>query len=72
VYNYNLRIPRGYLSKKRLEPIRQLQMSPWLNELRDELLEWIQQVEEPSADNLHRPRRYGKNSKQETASYAGC
>jgi transposase len=47
VYNYNLRIPRGYLSKARLDQIRQLQMSPRLNELRDELLEQIQQVEEP-------------------------
>jgi hypothetical protein len=43
VYNYNPWIPRGYLSKVRLEQIRQLQMSPRLNELRDELLEWIQQ-----------------------------
>jgi transposase len=126
VYNYNLQIRPGYLSEARRRKIRQLEMSPRLNQLRDEILEWMDQLEKPirrlkleikalaqsnesasrlvtipgigvttaldlvlslgpvkrfsrakqvvsyvgldslesSSDNLHRPRRYGRISKQ--------
>jgi transposase len=126
VYNYNLRIPRGYLSQARREQIRRLEMSRRLNQLRDELLERLGGLDESirklrtevkglaqansqasqlmtipgvgpttglytvltlgpverfagvkqvvsyvgldsmesSSDNLHRPRRYGRISKQ--------
>jgi transposase len=126
VYNYNLQLRPGYLSEARRQKIRQLEMSPRLNQLRDEILEWMDQLEKPirrlkleikalaqsnesasrlvtipgigvttaldlvltlgpverfsrakqvvsyvgldslesSSDNLHRPRRYGRISKQ--------
>ncbi|MFQ5930668.1 MAG: IS110 family transposase [Acidobacteriota bacterium] len=49
VYNYNLRISRGSLSRAKREQIRQLEMSPRLNRLRDELLGWVEQLEVPIA-----------------------
>jgi transposase len=47
VYNYNLRLRPGYLSQRAKAKILQLEMSPRLNRLRDELMERIEELDEP-------------------------
>ncbi len=45
VYNHNLQVKRGKLSKKRRQQIADLPMSRILDEQRREMLEWIEQLD---------------------------
>ncbi len=48
-YNYNVLIKRGPLSRKNRERVKQIAMSPVLCQQRDEMLAWIEQLQQAIA-----------------------